>query len=331
MTNPQKWLRRFSKFTVFSTLFLIFLGALVKSHEVGLSVPDWPTTYGYNMFTFPLNDMVGGIFYEHSHRLFASFVGMLTIILAGWIRFVEKRKWVKKLGYLALGLVILQGIFGGITVLFFLPTMISMMHGIIAQSFLLILILIAFSLSAEYLRTNKIENTKNLVKVIRWSQVTFIIIFIQLILGAWVRHINAGLAIPDFPTVGWSWIPKINEYTLQKINDWRFEHDLPIITLFSIWVHFLHRIWAVAVLLSVFIFGYHYFKGKKVYNFTMIGLQVGVLVQILLGGLTIWSGKSPIIASLHVVNGAILLGLSFLMLLRYLPNIFSLERVKIET
>ena len=96
-----------------TTLFLIFAGALVKSHEVGLSVPDWPTTYGYNMFTFPIQDMVGGIFYEHSHRLIASFVGLLSIILAVWMGIVEKRIWVKKIGYFALGLVILQGLFGG--------------------------------------------------------------------------------------------------------------------------------------------------------------------------------------------------------------------------
>ena len=150
MNTTHIWLRRFSKFTVFSTLFLIFAGALVKSHEVGLSVPDWPTTYGYNMFTFPIQDMVGGIFYEHSHRLIASFVGLLSIILAVWMGIVEKRIWVKKIGYFALGLVILQGLFGGITVLYFLPTAVSMIHGVIAQLFFLVVILIAFCYSIEY-------------------------------------------------------------------------------------------------------------------------------------------------------------------------------------
>ena len=142
MKISPTWLRHFSKLTVFFTLFLIFVGALVKSHEVGLSVPDWPTTYGYQMFAFPLTDMVGGIFYEHSHRLTATFVGILTVILAIWIGFTEKRKWLRNLGYLALCLVIIQGLFGGITVLFFLPTAISMVHGVMAQTFLLVLILI---------------------------------------------------------------------------------------------------------------------------------------------------------------------------------------------
>ena len=76
------WVRRLSKLLVISTLLLIFAGALVKSHEVGLSVPDWPTSYGYQMFSFPLTDMIGGIFYEHGHRLIATVVGLMTMVLA---------------------------------------------------------------------------------------------------------------------------------------------------------------------------------------------------------------------------------------------------------
>jgi len=87
------WLRRFSKLTVFSTLFLIFAGALVKSHEVGLSVPDWPTTYGKQMFAFPLSDMVGGIFYEHGHRIIATIVGFFTMIQAIWLGFTHHPDW----------------------------------------------------------------------------------------------------------------------------------------------------------------------------------------------------------------------------------------------
>lgn len=331
MKKPHKWLRRFSKFTVFSTLFLIFVGALVKSHEVGLSVPDWPTTYGYNMFTFPLHDMVGGIFYEHSHRLTASFVGILTVILAVWIGFTEKRKWLKNLGYLALCLVIIQGLFGGITVLFFLPTAISMVHGVMAQTFLLVLILIAYCLSSKYYKESSISKTRNNEIIEKWSVIAFIAIFIQLILGAWMRHINAGLAIPDFPTIGWSWIPLINEDTLQRINDWRFDSDLSNITFFPVWVHFIHRLWAVIVLITVFTFGHYYFRGEKEFNPTMTLLFLGILFQIMLGAFTIWSGKDPLITSFHVVNGAFLLGLSFLMVLRYSSKINYLRRVHVET
>ncbi len=131
----SKNLRWFSKIIVFATLLLIFAGALVKSFEVGLSVPDWPTTYGYQMFAFPWADMVGGIFYEHGHRMLATLVGALTLILGIWLGHKESRNSVKLLGFTALVLVIVQGLLGGLTVLYFLPTPISLLHGVIAQTF----------------------------------------------------------------------------------------------------------------------------------------------------------------------------------------------------
>src|SRR5688572_3975924 len=90
-------LHRFALFTACSTAFLIFVGGLVTSNSAGLAVPDWPTTYGENMFLFPYEKWVGGIFYEHGHRLVASFVGMLTVILMVWILLREKRSWMRKL------------------------------------------------------------------------------------------------------------------------------------------------------------------------------------------------------------------------------------------
>ena len=86
-----------------ATLLLVFAGGLVTSTESGLSVPDWPTTYGQNMFTFPVSKWVGGIRYEHVHRLIASGVGLLTVALAVWLARREPRRWVRRLGYLALG------------------------------------------------------------------------------------------------------------------------------------------------------------------------------------------------------------------------------------
>ena len=128
------WVRRLSKLLVLSTLLLIFAGALVKSHEVGLSVPDWPTSYGYQMFAFPLSDMIGGIFYEHGHRMIAAIVGLLTLILAFSIYHTDDQLWLKKTGFFALGLVIAQGLLGGLTVLFFLPVPVSVMHALLAQT-----------------------------------------------------------------------------------------------------------------------------------------------------------------------------------------------------
>src|SRR6201988_3876893 len=102
-----------------STAVLIFAGGLVTSTGSGLSVPDWPTTYGWFMFTFPLDKMVGGIRFEHTHRLIASTVGFLIVILAAWLWRAEPRAWVRRLGYAALAAVITQGILGGIPVLWF--------------------------------------------------------------------------------------------------------------------------------------------------------------------------------------------------------------------
>src|SRR5882672_7460592 len=106
-------LHRFAKVVVGFTAVLVLAGSLVTSTDSGLSVPDWPTSYGWSMFTFPLRHMVGGILYEHGHRLIASTVGFLTIILAVWIWRAEARRWVRWLGVAALGAVILQGVLGG--------------------------------------------------------------------------------------------------------------------------------------------------------------------------------------------------------------------------
>ena len=103
-------IRLLSKLVVLATLLLIFVGALIKSHEVGLSVPDWPTSYGKQMFSFPLSEMVGGIFFEHGHRLFATIVGFLTLVLAIIVGFSNQPKWVKQISLLALVLVISQGL-----------------------------------------------------------------------------------------------------------------------------------------------------------------------------------------------------------------------------
>lgn len=135
MRGYSKALNSFAIFLACSTFLLIFAGGLVTSTQSGLSVPDWPNTYGHFMFAFPLDQMVGGIFYEHSHRMIASVVGFLTVILAFWLWKKDDRKWVRVLGFVALGSVITQGILGGLTVIFFLPLAISVSHATLAQSF----------------------------------------------------------------------------------------------------------------------------------------------------------------------------------------------------
>src|SRR5438477_5657271 len=103
-------LHRIAVLTACATFPLIFMGGLVTSHQAGMSVPDWPNSYGYNMFLFPPRFWVGGILYEHTHRLMATVVGFLSIVLAIWAWRVEKRAWVRRLAYGVLGAVIFQGV-----------------------------------------------------------------------------------------------------------------------------------------------------------------------------------------------------------------------------
>lgn len=123
-------LHRFALVVAVSTLFLVVAGGMVVSMEAGLSVPDWPLSYGKVM-----PPMEGGVFYEHGHRMVASTVGFLTIILAVWLQVKDGRGWLKKLGWAALGAVILQGVLGGLTVLFLLPKPVSISHACLAQLF----------------------------------------------------------------------------------------------------------------------------------------------------------------------------------------------------
>ena len=310
------WLRRFSKLTVFSTLFLIFAGALVKSHEVGLSVPDWPTTYGKQMFAFPLSDMVGGIFYEHGHRIIATIVGFFTMIQAIWLGFSHHPNWLKKLGFFALAMVIIQGLFGGITVLFFLPPLVSIIHGILAQTFFIMTIIIAYSMSQE--RENRVDN--GMVQAIRKGALLMGgLVYIQLILGALMRHTGSGLAIPDFPTMGGMWIPTFSSEMMANINYILFDLDLDSVSKGQVIIHFIHRLGAVIVTGTI---GYFYAKYGEIIKASQrskavfISIIVIVIIQFSLGVLTVLSARSPYIASFHVVTGAALLGLCTLLLLK---------------
>ena len=111
-TPYNRALHRFALFTAAATFMLIIAGALVTSNDAGLSVPDWPTSFG-SLYKMP--HMVGGVRFEHTHRMVAEFVGLLTIVLAIWTWRSDRRRWIRILGVAALGTVVAQGILGGIT------------------------------------------------------------------------------------------------------------------------------------------------------------------------------------------------------------------------
>jgi heme a synthase len=173
----QRGLHSFAVITACATFVLLLFGALVTSNDAGLSVPDWPLSYG------SVNPpMVGGIVYEHSHRVVATLIGVLTIVLAVWLARRETRRWVRRLGYVALAAVILQGLFGGATVLLGLPPAVSIVHATLAQTFFCLTVMIAVVTSRGWT-----EERAPLRRYLLPMATTGVLLF-QLILGAILRH-----------------------------------------------------------------------------------------------------------------------------------------------
>jgi cytochrome c oxidase assembly protein subunit 15 len=181
------WPHRVAVILACATFPLLFIGGLVTSKGVGLAVPDWPTTFGYNMFLYPWSKMVGGIFYEHSHRLVASFVGLLTIGLAltFWLR--ERRNWLRWLGLAALALVIAQGVLGGLRVVLLEHTL-AIVHAATAQIFFALTICLAMFTSNEWRRASVGTPLRDGGRLRRLCLVTTTFIYLQVVFGAILRH-----------------------------------------------------------------------------------------------------------------------------------------------
>lgn len=181
---PSVGLHRFLLFLSFATLLLIIAGALVTSNDAGLSVPDWPTSFG----SFRMPPMVGGVLYEHGHRMIAVSIGLLTILLTLWIFIRERRSWIKKLGLISLLGVILQGVFGGITVRFFLPPPVSTIHACLAHLFFSLLVSLAVFTSPGWNqeKTTIQETGGGPLRTLAVGAVS--VIFLQLFMGAAFRH-----------------------------------------------------------------------------------------------------------------------------------------------
>jgi protoheme IX farnesyltransferase len=322
-SRGQIWLRRFSKLLALSTLALIFIGGLVTSTSSGLSVPDWPTTYGHGMFSYPLSQMVGGILYEHGHRLVASAVGLLTLIMALWLPMVEKRSWLRILGFACLSAVLLQGLLGGLTVLLGLPTAISVAHGVLAQSFFCLTIVLAYGLSVERRRRLAGEVRLAAERPIQVaSGLVVVFVFLQLLAGALMRHSHSGLAIPDFPRSGGAWVPLFDQAMLDQVNLQRAALGYSGVTHGQLLIHGAHRVGALLVSAAILLLGWRAWRDATLARplKRSVALLCAMLVlQITLAAYTIWTQKEPWITSAHVVTGAAMLGLSFLVFLRTLP------------
>jgi heme a synthase len=272
-------LHRYAVLTACATLLLIVAGGLVTSTESGLSVPDWPLSYGRLM-----PPMVGGIFYEHGHRMVATAVGLLSIGLVVWLSRREPRAWVRRLGWAALGAVVAQGVLGGLTVLFLLPTAISVAHACLAQTFFCLVVAIAVVTSPRW-REGRPAQPAAVFRIGAWTTAA---VWIQLLIGAVMRHDKAGLAIPDFPLA------------LGRV--------IPPFSSFPVAIHFAHRAWALVVAGSVVACLVAALRARRA-GLVRAGTVLASLaaVQIALGAATVLTRKSVPIATAHVATGALLL------------------------
>ncbi len=185
------WLHGYVAFVAVATFFLLIAGALVTSNDAGLSVPDWPTSFG----SFRMPRMVGGVLYEHGHRMYAATVGLLTVIMAIWVWLRDPRRWAKWLAAAAVAAVIAQGVLGGITVLFYLPLFVSTGHAALGQTFFCILVALAVTTRQDWRWDEpKLEEDPASPPLRQLAMLTTGAIFLQLILGALYRHGGLGIA-----------------------------------------------------------------------------------------------------------------------------------------
>lgn len=304
-----------------ATFPLIFMGGLVTSHQAGMSVPDWPNSYGYNMFLFPPRFWIGGIFYEHTHRLMGTVVGFLAIALVaasflqsrvGW-----KQRW---LALSVLGAVLLQGILGGLRVVL-VKLDLAIVHACVAQAFFC---LAAFAVLATSRWWNDPANTpsesKSGRRLVLLGIATLTAIYLQLIVGATMRHFQAGLAIPDLPLAYGKLLPPVSAEQLDSINHLRAVHwNLDPVTLGQIWLHFGHRIGAIGVTIMVLALATVVIRRYRTQPklLTPAVLLIALLVaQLTLGVLTVLLRKPADVASAHVAVGALVLVTSFILTAR---------------
>src|ERR1700704_2217150 len=180
----SRGVHRFAVLVACATFFLIIAGANVTSHDAGLATSDWPLSYGQ---FFP--KMVGNLFWEHGHRLVATSVGLLTIALAVYLQIRERRTWVKRLGWIALGGVIAQGLLGGLTVKMNLPLAVSAAHATLAQLFFLITVSLAVFTSRNWVTPqSRVNENGGGVSLRTLCVLGLAVIFTQLVLGATLRH-----------------------------------------------------------------------------------------------------------------------------------------------
>lgn len=294
-TEYKPKLAIYSLLVVFATTFLLYAGGFTTSIGAGMVFPDWPLSNGSLNPEGWLEDQA--MLAEHSHRLLGAAIGLLTFSLAVWVWFRDDRKWMRLLAVGALAAVIVQGLLGGFRVLFN-NLQFAMIHGCVAQIFLCLLVSIAAGQSSWWFRdlSNSARGSGDSNSIKQLGFVVCGLIFVQLIVGAVMRHSGAGLAIPTFPlTPEGGIIPEA----------WNFR----------IIIHFAHRIIALVIFLA------YLFWGSRVITSGGMDIRikgmgwVGILLlftQVSLGAMVIWTFRSPVPTTVHMLVGAFLFAVTWL-------------------
>jgi cytochrome c oxidase assembly protein subunit 15 len=290
-------LHRFAVLLAGLVVLLIAAGALVKSKEAGLSVPDWPLSYG--SLNPPRWWTIENVRAEHGHRLIAGTVAFLTVLLAVQFGRREPRAWVRRIAYLAVAAVFAQALLGGITVLMFLPTAVSVSHAGLAQLFLGLVVTLAMVTSKTWLRADFTLHRAAARRRLAWLATAVAgVVYVQILLGAVMRHSGAGLAIPDFPLVFGGLVPA------------RFDSGIAI--------HYAHRVGAVLVLALVIATLWQVLRRFREERAVLLGavvMAILVAVQIGLGGAVVLTSRAVVPNTVHVAVGAMVFASSLAMTL----------------
>lgn len=307
-TAYKPWLAGFCWLALAWTVLVFQAGGFTTSIDAGMAFLDWPLSNGSINPDGWLTE--SDKLAEHSHRLLASIQGMLTIAVATALLIVERRRWLRRLGLGAVGLVIFQGLLGGLRVLLdrentltegnFVATVFRVAHGVTAQVYVCVLVAIALAVTRWWVEANGGLRRSPSLALRQAGWIACAAVIVQLVLGAIMRHNGAALAIPTFPlATPDSLVPE----------HWSF----------PVAIHFAHRAWAVVVAVALVYFSGRLWGARHVGNVLPAGaaLLMGLLaLQVFLGALVIWKGRNPHAATMHVLNGAFLLatcwGLTFL-------------------
>ncbi len=293
-TPAVSWLHRYARACAAFGLVLITAGGLVTSTGSGLAVPDWPLSFGQ---LFPR--MEGGVLFEHGHRLVAATFGLLVVVLAVWSARIEPRAWVRRLAWVLLALVILQGLLGGATVLLRLPDAISIAHAGLAQIVFGLTVSIATIASPDFRHGSPRSGDSGSPAVRTLTVAAAVAVYAQILLGALVRHTGAGLAIPDFPLSFGRLIPAFDSPQVA----YQFAHRAGAVLAVTLVA------WAALAALGRF-------PEDRWLARPAMSLLVLAALQIGLGAATVWTARAVVPTTAHVVVGALLFAGTVLLAVR---------------